>query len=657
MEHIAISVIVPIYNTKPYLAECIESILAQKINVPIEVLLIDDGSTDGCGEVCDKYAARDERVRVIHQENQGLSAARNAGIDAAKGRYYSFIDSDDVVLPRFLQTLYDACEEHDAYMSLCSVEDVQEDGKSCDPAYFTRPTQEGVFCGKDLLNEFYTPYGTVYTVAWNKMYRAEVWKLLHYPEGRLHEDDFVAHRLFWRCDKVVCIDKPLYHYRLRNGSICRTNIRPEAFDAVDGLADRYRFYVENHADRAVIDAAYAACWRRYLFLCAKVRQYPTPELVKAISKEQVVMQGLISYLPNCRNMKMTEKLSAARRAAEGWQHTKMLYSNRPGGHRRYWPMVFLERCAGIAAPYDPWYQKVQLSLALELPPPDLIVAEGGNLTQCSAISRMFGRKRCLAHLHGQTTCTPVMDDIYGGVLALSDFIREDYLQSSTLDPQRAYILHNCIDTARFCPGPASKTLRAQLGFTDEDFVVLYCGRLDPDKGIHKLMEAIAALHEPHIKLLIVGSPFFARTQQSAFQRKLEQQAKSLGNRVQFTGYIPNEDLPDYYRLADLCCVPTLVEEAAGLVAVEAMACGRPVLATRSGGMPEYLAGSQAVLVERGDTVTDQLAWSIRMLYEHPALCTEMGAAGAARGREFSTAHYYEEFVRIVRDVTENGGAQ
>ena len=126
MEHIAISVIVPIYNTKPYLAECIESILDQKINVPIEVLLIDDGSTDGCGEVCDKYAARDERVRVIHQENQGLSAARNAGIDAAKGRYYSFIDSDDVVLPRFLQTLYDACEEHDAYMSLCSVEDVQE---------------------------------------------------------------------------------------------------------------------------------------------------------------------------------------------------------------------------------------------------------------------------------------------------------------------------------------------------------------------------------------------------------------------------------------------------------------------------------------------------------------------------------------------------
>lgn len=347
---------------------------------------------------------------------------------------------------------------------------------------------------------------------------------------------------------------------------------------------------------------------------------------------------------------------AARRAAEGLKHTKMLYIPRPHGHRRYWPMVFVERCLGIAAPYDPWYQKVQLSLALEPPGPDLIVAEGGNLTQCSAISRMFGRKRCLAHLHGQTACSPVMDTIYGGILALSEFIREDYLKTSTLDPKRAYIWYNCVDTKRFRPGPPPLALRTRLGFGERDFVVLFCGRLDPDKGIHKLMEALALLPVPQIKLLIVGSPFFGRTQQSSFLRRLEQQARALGNRVQFTGYIPNEDLPDYYRLADLVCVPTLVEEAAGLVAVEAMACGRPVLATRSGGMPEYLEGSQAVLVERGDNIADQLAWSIRMLYEHPALCAEMGAAGTKRAQDFSVERYYKEFVRIVQDVLQNGGA-
>ena len=337
----------------------------------------------------------------------------------------------------------------------------------------------------------------------------------------------------------------------------------------------------------------------------------------------------------------------AAKQAEQFRHTKMLYVARPKGHRRYWPMVFIERCFGVAAPYDPWYQKVQLSLALELPPPDLIVAEGGNLTQCSAISRMFGRRRCLAHLHGQTTCTPVMDDIYGGVLALSEFIREDYLKTSALDRRYAYILHNCVDTDIFHPGEPSPALRADLGFAPEDFVVLFCGRLEPDKGIHKLLEALGTVENPRIKLLIVGSPFFGRTQQSSFLRKLEQQARGLEGRVQFTGYIPNEALPAYYHLADVVCVPTLVEEAAGLVAVEAMACGRPVLATRSGGMPEYLAGSQAVLVDRGPDIVGQLAWALQMLYEHPNLCREMGAAGAQRARDFSVTAFYEHFVRIV----------
>ena len=337
----------------------------------------------------------------------------------------------------------------------------------------------------------------------------------------------------------------------------------------------------------------------------------------------------------------------AAKQAEQFRHTKMLYVARPKGHRRYWPMVFIERCFGVAAPYDPWYQKVQLSLALELPPPDLIVVEGGNLTQCSAISRMFGRRRCLAHLHGQTTCTPVMDDIYGGVLALSEFIREDYLKTSALDRRYAYILHNCVDTEIFRPGEPSPALRADLGFAPEDFVVLFCGRLEPDKGIHKLLEALGAVENPRIKLLIVGSPFFGRTQQSSFLRKLEQQARGLEGRVQFTGYIPNEALPAYYHLADVVCVPTLVEEAAGLVAVEAMACGRPVLATRSGGMPEYLAGSQAVLVDRGPDIVGQLAWALQMLYEHPNLCREMGAAGAQRARDFSVTAFYEHFVRIV----------
>ena len=191
--------------------------------------------------------------------------------------------------------------------------------------------------------------------------------------------------------------------------------------------------------------------------------------------------------------------------------------------------------------------------------------------------------------------------------------------------------------------------RASLGFAPEDFVVLFCGRLEPDKGIHKLLEAMENIHDPRIKLLIVGSPFFGRTQQSPFLRKLEQQAETLGDRVRFTGYVPNDSMPEYYRLADLVCVPTLVEEAAGLVAVEAMGCGRPVLATRSGGMPEYLDGSQAVLVDRDGNVAGQLSFAIRMLYEHPDLRAQMSTAGAKTAQRYSSARFYDDFVRIVYD--------
>ena len=199
------------------------------------------------------------------------------------------------------------------------------------------------------------------------------------------------------------------------------------------------------------------------------------------------------------------------------------------------------------------------------------------------------------------------------------------------------------------PGPADAALWASLGFAPEDFVVLFCGRLEPDKGIHKLLEAMENIHDPRIKLLIVGSPFFGRTQQSPFLRKLEQQAETLGDRVRFTGYVPNDSMPEYYRLADLVCVPTLVEEAAGLVAVEAMGCGRPVLATRSGGMPEYLDGSQAVLVDRDGNVAGQLSFAIRMLYEHPDLRAQMSTAGAKTAQRYSSARFYDDFVRIVYD--------
>ena len=131
MEHIAVSVIVPIYNAEPWLEECVQSILDQDFPASygtIEVLLIDDGATDGSGALCDRLAKRDNRIKVVHQENQGLSGARNTGIDMARGRYYAFIDSDDWIAPDYLETLYRLLREHRAEISICDKQMIYESG-------------------------------------------------------------------------------------------------------------------------------------------------------------------------------------------------------------------------------------------------------------------------------------------------------------------------------------------------------------------------------------------------------------------------------------------------------------------------------------------------------------------------------------------------
>ena len=349
--------------------------------------------------------------------------------------------------------------------------------------------------------------------------------------------------------------------------------------------------------------------------------------------------------------------AAAMAAAADWQHNHMLYLPVPPGHRRWLPLNAVQRLLGVTPPpWQPWYQALLLTLLRQKIHPDLIFAEGGDLLQASALSRYFGRWRTLAHLHGETAASPAVDRIYGGVAAISEFVRDRYLQTSALPPQNAYVLRNCIDTARFCPAPRDDALRARFGFAATDFVVVFCGRLQPEKGIAELLEALALLDDPTVKLLIIGSPFFAKTADSPFLQALQTRAAALGDRVRFTGFIPNEELPSYYRIADLACVPSVCQEAAGLVPVEAMACALPLLATVSGGMPEYIRDASPYFVPISPNLPQDLAAGITALRADPARRAAMAAAGAAAARQYSPENYYRDFVALVHTVLQKGAA-
>lgn len=236
-----ISVIVPVYNVEKYIARCVESIACQTYP-NLEIILVDDGSPDGSGKICDDFAERDDRIKVIHKRNGGLSSARNAGIDASNGQLIAFVDGDDYVAPEMYETLYGILTENNADMSICDCEFVEENGKTIEDK---SPEIKSEVLDKaqalERLNPLLYPYWK-YVTAWNKLYKKELFDEIRYPDGKIHEDEFIIHHIIDRCDCVAVTDKPLYKYVQRGGSIMSDKPGDKHVDAVYAFLDRAEYF-------------------------------------------------------------------------------------------------------------------------------------------------------------------------------------------------------------------------------------------------------------------------------------------------------------------------------------------------------------------------------------------------------------------------------
>lgn len=212
-----VSVVVPVYRVEKYLDKCVGSICAQTF-ADFELILVDDGSPDNCPALCDAWAQKDSRIRVIHQKNGGLSAARNAGIEAALGQYLLFIDSDDYIEPDMLRQLVCAAQRSGAKMTLCNLRYEDELGIPFLYPDFSS-VQDAILDRNAFWNGYYSSQSAYYVVAWNKLYRRELFTSLRYPVGKLHEDEYVLQELVDQCDIICCLGYVGYHYVQRSGSI------------------------------------------------------------------------------------------------------------------------------------------------------------------------------------------------------------------------------------------------------------------------------------------------------------------------------------------------------------------------------------------------------------------------------------------------------
>lgn len=238
-QEIFVSIIVPVYDIEEYLVECIESILAQTWK-HFEIILVDDGSTDSSGKMCDEYAEKYNCIFVIHKKNGGLSSARNAGIDVARGNYLAFIDSDDVVHPDYLRELVNIVEKENADLVACDF----CVGTSCQWGE-TSEIKYDIRRDEDVLERM-NDNDVVVTVAWNKLYHAKFFKEynLRYPEGKIHEDMFLTPQILHCTNKMVITNQKLYFYRQRKNSIMNSSFSIKQLDSLEAIEFRIALFTK-----------------------------------------------------------------------------------------------------------------------------------------------------------------------------------------------------------------------------------------------------------------------------------------------------------------------------------------------------------------------------------------------------------------------------
>lgn len=232
---VLVSVIIPAYNVKPYISEAIESVLHQSYK-NLEVIIVDDGSTDGSEDICDEYARKDKRIIVVHQDNKGLSGARNTGLDLISGEEVVFLDADDALCSDYVSILMDTLIRERADVAMCrftthyTTEKMEKSrGKNATPEI-----EAGTYGRVDALCALCD--GKINQSVWNKIYKKELWKDIRFPVGHLYEDVDTTFRIIDLCNKVCVVNQSLYMYRMRPGSITRS-------PSING----YRDWDNNHA--------------------------------------------------------------------------------------------------------------------------------------------------------------------------------------------------------------------------------------------------------------------------------------------------------------------------------------------------------------------------------------------------------------------------
>lgn len=284
---------------------------------------------------------------------------------------------------------------------------------------------------------------------------------------------------------------------------------------------------------------------------------------------------------------------------------------------------------------------------------DLVIAEGGNFASIAHIAQAYAPDQLVLHLHHHYLPEKeIIQKSFGHIIGVSRFVTEEYSRGAEPFPVKKHILYNAIKPEQFSQSLSpedARELRSRLGLSETDFLVLYVGRIIEEKGVKELIQAVLKIPQEDVKLLMIGSANFGLTSSTPYEKEIDSLIQKNLKRIISVGYIDHSMLYQYLNIADVQCVPSKWEEAAGLVVLEGMAQGLPLIITNSGGMVEYVAEGNVRIIEREDLV-EKLRNSILYLKDHPEVREHMRRNSHIVKERYNQHRYYQNFCKIVRDI-------
>lgn len=287
MEKDLISIIIPVYNVEKYLRNCLDSVLAQTYK-NIEIILVDDGSTDGCPEICDEYAKKDSRIKVIHKEYEGVSEARNVGLGQVNGKYIAFVDSDDSVSTDYIEYMYRLLVENNTKLVIAA-HTVVSNGKTIN---FGDGYTEKVLTTEEALDRMLCEKG-FYIAVWAKLCDKELFNNIKFPKGKINEDNLVTPKLILQCEKIAYGNKSIYNYNKRKNSITMSKFNLSKMDLIeltDQMCDEIEAQYPNLKD--------SINKKRVTSRFSVLRQMA---VVKLNEQEKILEKEIVKYIKQRKN--------------------------------------------------------------------------------------------------------------------------------------------------------------------------------------------------------------------------------------------------------------------------------------------------------------------------------------------------------------------